>query len=399
MKWLSRKKRIYLDYAAATPVRLEVVKAMRQYWSRDFGNPGAIHKEGVVAKKAVEEAREEVARTLRVRAENITFTSGGTESNNLLLQGQVSAMYAASVPFDQVEIISTKLEHPSVLKVLDELEKLGCRIIYAPVNEEGIIKISEFEKLLSPKTRIVTLAYANSETGVMTDLNRIGRIIRDYEKKNDLAICFHTDASQAPLWLPCALDALGVDAMTLDAGKFCGPKGGGVLIHRAKANFQPVIFGGGQERDLRPGTENVPLIVGTALALKIAQKNWQSRSRGITKLRDFLIRELEKIDGVVLNGSREERIANNVNISIPGLDSEYAVVVLDAAGVACSTKSACGGKSGSGSYVVEAMTGDAGRANSTMRFTLGETTTKRELKKVTETLKSHLEKTKEFVLK
>ena len=396
---LFKKKRIYLDHAAATPVRPAVLKAMLRYWSRDYGNPGAIHKEGVMADRAVDEARSVIARTLRVRADNIAFTSGGTESNNLWLQGSVQAMQEAGVPYEEIEIISTKLEHPSILETLAELQKLGCQVIYAPVDSDGLLKIAEFEKLLSPKTRLVTLAYANSEIGVVTDLNRVGRLIRAYEKKQDITIHFHTDASQAPLWLPCALDALGVDAMTLDAGKFCGPKGGGVLAHRDQVSLKPISHGGGQEDGLRPGTENVPVIIGTAKALEIAQDEWQKRSQKVTKLRDYLISELTSISGVVLNGSGEERIANNVNVSIPGLDSEYLVVVLDTASVAASTKSACSGKSSSGSYVVSAISSDASRANSTLRLTLGENTTKSELKKAINLIKTHIRKTRENLAK
>mgnify|MGYP000262358414 CR=1 FL=1 len=390
MFWKAKNKRIYLDYAAATPVRSEVVDAMRPYWSENFGNASAIHSEGVTAGKAVDEARSNVARTLRVRAEDITFTSGGTESNNLILLGSVEAIRQAGIAYSEMEIISNETEHPSILRVLEELERKGCRVLYAPIDEKGELVIGEFEKLLSPRTRIVTLAYANSETGVLTDLNRIGRIVKDYERKNGIAICFHTDASQAPLWLSVALDALGVDAMTLDAGKFGGPKGVGVLVHRKQISLEPMFFGGKQESGLRPGTENVPLLVGMAKALELAQADWKNRALKVSKLRDWLMSELERDERILVNGAKDNRLANNVNISVPGVDTEYAVIVLDAAGVAASTKSACSGRDSASSHVVNAMTGDARRANSTIRFTLGENTTKSDIKSTAKILFEHL---------
>jgi len=250
--------------------------------------------------------------------------------------------------------------------------------------------------LLSPKTRLVSLAYANSETGVVQDISRLGRSIRAYEKANGLSIAFHTDASQAPLWLPCALDALSVDMMTLDAGKFCGPKGVGVLAHRANSKLSPVIRGGGQEAGLRPGTENTAGVVGLALALQEAQTGLKVRSSLVSSLRNRFVKRLLQIEGVILNGSKENRLANNVNVSIPHIDTEYAVIILNVAGVAVSTKSACSGAGGGGSTVVMEMTGDADRAGSTLRLTLGKTTTWSDLKYTADILEQHIQKTRDF---
>lgn len=382
MNWWKKTKRTYLDYAAATPVRKEVLKAMQPYWQGHFGNAGAIHAEGVTAAAAVKEARESVARTLRVRATDITFTSGGTESNNLLILGMAEALRQAGIKYEDIEIISTKLEHPSIASVLNHLEAKGCRVLYAPVTPAGEVIVAELEKLLSPRTRLVTLAHANSETGVVTDLNKISRVVKGYAKQQGITICFHSDASQTPLWLPVALDTLGVDALTLDAGKFGGPKGSGALVHRRGVSIKPLLFGGQQESGLRPGTENVSQVVGLALALELAQNGYEKRSARVERLRDWLIAKLEKLPNVILNGSRDSRLPNNVNVSLVGFDTEYAVIVLDAAGIAASTKSACSGHSGAASEVVLAMTGDINRANSTLRFTLGESTTKSELRKV-----------------
>lgn len=394
--WGRKKKRIYLDYAAATPLSESVLKAMMPFLTNSWANASAIYSEGVETRRAIESARESVARTLRIRADEVTFTSGGTESNNLALVGSVEALHDSGVSYNEIEIISSEVEHPSVTEVLKLLVKKGCVVTYLEVNEVGLVEIDKFEKLLSPKTRLVSIAYANSETGVVQDINRIGRSIRAYEKANGLSIAFHTDASQAPLWLPCALDALSVDMMTLDAGKLFGPKGVGILAYRARAKLSPVIRGGGQEGGLRPGTENTASIVGVALALQEAQEKWEKRSSRVSAIRNRFLVRLLQIDGVILNGAKETRLANNINISIPYIDTEYVVIALDVAGIACSTKSACSGASGSGSAVVLNMTGDTDRAASTLRLSLGENTTWSDLKYTADVLEKHIEKTRAF---
>lgn len=391
-----KPKRIYLDYAAATPIRQRVRLKMDECLTHIFGNPSAIHKEGQQARKWIEEAREIVARTLRVRATDVTFTGSGTESNNLALFGSVEAWLRSGTSYSDIEIISTRLEHPSILRTLSELERRGVCVKYVPVGEDGRVVFPEFKKILSLKTKLVTFAYANSETGVVEDINRLGRCIREFEKENNTEILFHSDASQAPLWLPCQLESLSLDMMTLDAGKCYGPKGVGVLIHRPKAKLKNVLYGGSQEGGLRPATENTPAIAGAAKAIDIAQRDYEKRSERIKVLRDAFMVELIKIDGVVVNGSTEHRLVNNANISIPGLDSEYAVVVLDNAGVACSTRSACSGSDGTGSHVVREMTKDDTRANSTIRFTLGEETDRQDLLKTAKLLKAHAEKMAEY---
>lgn len=392
-------KRIYLDHAAATSVRPEVRAAMKPYFSKHFGNPSAVHKEGVVARRAVEDARGSLARTLRVRASDIAFTGNGTESNNLALIGYVKALHNAGREYGDMEIISTKIEHPSILRTLEELVAKGVGVQYVDVDESGRIDEHSLKALLSPKTTLVTFAYANSEIGVVQDANKISRIVKKFAKENSTHVALHLDASQAPLWLPCQLDALGVDMMTLDAGKCYGPKGVGVLVHRKGVALSPIQFGGEQERGLRSGTENTPLIIGCAKAIELAQSDWKSRRETITPLRDFFIEELySAIPEIVLNGSRKHRIANNVNISIPGLDTEYAVIVLDEKGVACSTQSACSGKGREASPVVLAVTGDAARASSAIRFTFGGGTTEGDICYTVAELKRHVAKMKQTTL-
>ena len=387
----SEGERVYFDYAAATPLALEVKEAMEPYWQKDFANASAIHKEGQAARKAVEDARGDMAKVLRCRAPEITFTSGGTESNNLAIFGVVEAKVQSGTPYSEIEVISTLIEHPSVLEALKVLENRGVVVRYVPVDEGGRIVDSEFRQLLNEKTLLIVFSYVNSEVGVIENVKHLTHIVRRYKTEHtEQELFVHLDASQAPLWLPCQSDSLGVDLMTLDGGKMYGPKGVGILMHKGYVPITHQTFGGDQESGLRAGTENTALIVGMARAMARANARALERSEEVSKLRDVLIEKLEKeIVGVHLNGSREHRVANNVNISIKGVDGEYAVVWLDNNGVAASTKSACSGAKGGGSHVVRTLTEDEGRSMETIRLTLGEETTEKDLEKVIAVLKEH----------
>lgn len=394
--WLSRlgaKKetgRIYLDYAAATPVHSSVMEAMAPYFSDVFANPGAIHADGQRAREAVDAARLRIARVLSVRSEEVTFVSGGTEANNLALFGVVEAAHRAGRAYTDMEIISTQIEHPSILEALGALAERGVVVHYAPVDTEGLIDREAFDALLSARTLLVSVAYVNSEVGVVQEVKRLSRIVRKAQQGTQ-HILFHIDASQAPLWLPCSLEQLGVDLMTLDAGKCYGPKGVGVLAHKRHVPIVPYLYGGDQERGLRPGTENVPLVVGAAAAIERACVGHEARAKSVSALRDTFISELETtIPHVMLNGSRTHRVANNCNISIGGVDGEFAVVTLDVHGIAASTRSACAGGSGSGSHVVRTLYTDEARAASTIRCTLGEETTSRALSRAAAILRTHV---------
>jgi cysteine desulfurase len=253
--------------------------------------------------------------------------------------------------------------------------------------------------MLTPRTVLVTFAYVNSEIGTVQDVKRITRTVRAFNAEHKTNVLVHLDAAQAPLWLSCEMDMLGVHMMTLDAGKCFGPKGVGVLALRHGVTIAPLLLGGGQERGLRSGTENVPLIVGCAEALVRAQDDWKSRSAATAALRDFMFDLIQKeIPGARVNGSCESRVANNVHISIPGIDAEFAVITLDHHGVNASTKSACGAHTG-GSSVVRTLTGDDTRATSTLRFTLGPLTMKSEIIEAVQVLKVHVEKTRDFLSK
>jgi len=391
MQFGGAKKRIYLDYASATPVRKEVIHVMKPFFSEVFGNAGSIHQEGVTAGGAISVAREKLARLLHVRTEGIVFTGSGTESNNLALLGVVSSLYAKGVAYADMHVVSTRIEHASILEVLSHFSSLGVTVVYADVLATGLIDTKAFEKLITPQTILVACAYVNSEIGVIQPINKLARIIRASEKKFGTKIVFHVDAAQAPLWLSCSFDAVLCDTMALDAGKCYGPKGVGVLARRHGVELTSPLYGGNQENGLRPGTENTPLIVGAVEAITLAQQGYEQRSVQASKLRDAFIEMLETIEGVVVNGHKTERVANNINISVDRLDAEYAVISLDEAGVACSTKSACGGARGDGSSVVRSITGDNARALSTIRFSLGEDTTQRELTQVTKLLREHVD--------
>ena len=384
------RERIHLDYASATPIHASVCKVMEPFLHEHWANPSAIYREGVAVRAYIDDARIELAQLLRVRPHDITFTSGGTEANNLALIGSVEK-FAETCAYSDIEVLSTAIEHPSILETLEYLKKRGVVVTYVPVNSEGLIDLVQFKSLLNPRVRLCTFACVNSEVGVIQDIKKITRIIRTWNEEHDVRVYVHTDASQAPLWLSCALDTLGVDLMTLDAGKCYGPKGVGVLVHRHWVTLLPTTKGGGQERGLRSGTESAMLIAGCVRALVWAQERYESRSFAVAKLRDYLITLLgEKIPNAILNGSVSERVANNVNISLPGFDTEYATLYLDAKGIAVSTKSACGGAGGDGSYVVREMTHDEERALSTLRFTLGEEASKSDLDEAVQSLDEYI---------
>lgn len=385
------ERRIHLDYASATPVHKDVYGAMEPYFCDVWANASAIYKEGVRVREVIESAREELARMLRVTASGILFTSGGTEANNLALMGTIEALHTGGKKYEDMEIIATRIEHPSIVETLSALSRKGVVVTYVPVSTDGLIDLSAFENVLSQKTVLCTFGYVNAEVGVVQDLKKVTRTVRLFNESHNTVIRVHTDASQAPLWLPCALDALGVDMMTLDAGKCYGPKGVGVLARRTDEVLEAMTYGGGQERGLRSGTENTPLIVGCVRALVRAQESVKNRSVSVSLLRDkcfdLLLREIQ---GVMINGSRVSRVANNINISIPGVDTEYTVVVLDAKGIAVSTRSACSTQGSVGSYVVREMTHDEGRARKTLRCTLGEETTESDIVYMVSILREHV---------
>lgn len=375
---------IYLDYASTTPVDPRVLSAMEPYWNETFANANALHGMGKEGRRALEDARLVVAEAINARPEEVVFTSGGTESNSLAIFGVLEKLGE----LQGAHIITSAIEHPSVLDCFKRLESKGASVSIVGVDADGVLDMDEFKRTVSSDTVFVSVMAVNNEIGTIQPIAEIGKILKDVARKNkmDKAI-FHTDASQSPVYLEIDVDELGVDLLTLDAQKMYGPKGVGALYIRNGVEIDPIFWGGKQERGIRPGTENVPGIVGMAKAYELIEDGREEEYRRVHDLQEFFFTEIkEKIPTAIVNGSRTERLPNNVNISIPGKEAQFVVLQLDAAGVAASTKSTCFGNDGEGSPVVRALDEDVSRANSAVRFTLGRFTTKEDIEQVIEVL-------------
>jgi cysteine desulfurase len=398
MFWKKTPKRAYLDYSAATPLLPKAKAAMEPFLTSNFANPSAIHSEGREARVAIEAAREKTAKAFQVRPEFVTFTSGGTEANNLAIIGTIEKLRNKGRSFADMEIVTTRIEHPSVMNAMKALEANGGVVKYVPVDENGLVRLTVLQEMLSAKTVLFSVAYANSEVGVVQKVHAIKKALDAAEQRFGNKIYFHLDAAQAPLWLNCQLDSLKVDLLTLDAGKCNGPKGVGVLLRSRRAEVAPYMLGGRQEGGLRAGTENVAGIVGAAVAFQCAQENYKERTVSVAAKRDLAVEYiLTELPEAILNGPvGEQRLANNINISIPNVDTEFATVVLDKHGFAVSTKSACAGAGGGGSAVVKEISGDPARAGSTLRISLAPDSTEEDLKRLTTVLKHHLTQIKKI---
>jgi cysteine desulfurase len=325
---------------------------------------------------------------LNAHDREIVFTSGGTESNNFAIFGLVNTLRKEGKKYSDMHFVTTNIEHSSISKCLKELENRGAKIDYLKVDEFGIINSKDLRDLIKTETVLVSIGYANSELGVIQPIREIIKEIRHYRKENRCKTPYlHIDASQAALYLNMNVEELGVDLVTLDAQKMYGPKGIGVLYIRDGVFVDPIIFGGGQEGGKRSGTENVPLIVGFAKTIELANKNREKENKRLVIIRDYFFQEIVKIiPEVLINGHREERLSNNINISIPGYDGEMLVLRLDEKGIICSSSSACASGSGK-SEIVEKISNDEARAKSTLRFSLGKTTKFSDIKKLLKILK------------
>ncbi len=372
------KKRIYLDYASTTPLGKDVFEAMKSYFTEHFENPSSLYAEGVLAKSAVTEARKSIGQELGIRAEEIIFVSSGTEANNMALLG---VFRAAKKTISRPHVITTVIEHPSIVEVCKQIEREGGVVSYVPVRANGIVDPKEIQKVLQKNTILVSVMYANNEIGTIQPISEIARMIRQFQKDFGTQIAYHTDASQAANYLSLKVDSLGVSMMTLDGSKIYGPKGVGVLYKKKEVSVESILFGGGQEGGIRSGTENVPLIVGMGKAVEMCGKIRLDEFSRLSKLRDYFIAEiLKKFPTATLNGDPTERLPNNINICFPGLDAEFAVIKLDEAGTACSSTSACNNLSENPfSYVIGALPNKKGCERSSLRFTLGRKSTKAEL--------------------
>ncbi|PIN76457.1 cysteine desulfurase NifS [Candidatus Woesearchaeota archaeon CG10_big_fil_rev_8_21_14_0_10_36_11] len=363
-------RNVYVDHAATTYVDKRVIQSMIPYFDKVYGNPHSLHSFGRVAQKAVNDARESVASILHCTPKEIIFTSGGTESINLAIKGVALSKGSG-------HIITSKIEHPAVLETCKYLEKQGFTVTYIDVDKYGIVNPNDIKKAISKETILISIMYANNEIGTIQPVWEIGTIARKYN------ILFHTDACQATGALSLDVSHLYVDLMTLNGSKMYGPKGVGILYRKKGVQLQPLIHGGGQEFNLRSGTENVPGIVGFAKALEYAQKEKQQENKRLVALRDnFIKKVILTIPKSVLNGHPTERLPNNVNISFLDVEGESVLLYLNEKGVAVSTGSACSSQSLEISHVLDAigLTHDA--AHGSIRFTLGKETTKNDLEYV-----------------
>ena len=352
--------RVYLDHAATTPVHPEVIAAMLPHFHNSFGNPSSIHSFGRESRQAVDDAREKVAKILGASAREIFFTSGGTEADNIAIQGVALAKKGQGR-----HIITSQIEHHAVLDTCKYLETQGFAVTYLPVDEYGRVRIEDVKAAFRPDTILITIMHANNEVGTIQPIREISAIAREHK------VTFHTDAVQTVGSIPVNVDDLGVDMLTLSAHKFYGPKGVGVLYIRKGTKLKPLYHGGGQERKFRPGTENHVGIIGLAKALEIATADMDTKQAEIMALRDKLMAGLLAIPEVKPNGHPTERLPGNVNISIRYVEGESLILSLDMQGVAVSSGSACTSGSLDPSHVLLAMGLSHGEAHGSLRLTLG----------------------------
>ncbi len=392
---MAKLRRIYLDHAAATPLDARVFAAMKPFMTKEFGNGSALYREGVIVKNSIQKARKKIAQILFAHPDEIIFTGSGTEGNNLAIQGVIKNV-RENRGENKPHIITSAIEHPSILSACQALERYGVEVSYIGVDGNGIIKLDELQKALRKETVLVSVMYANNEIGTVEPIREITKIIRSWRKQNEtLFPYFHTDACQAANYLPLHVERLGVDLLTLNGSKLYGPKGVGALFVRRGVSLSPLIYGGGQEQGLRSGTENVAGIVGLAEALLIAEKMKEKESKRLTALRDHFISSiLKKKSGVVLNGDPIARLPNNVNISIPGVESDHLIIELDAHGIAVSARSACKSMDEEGSHVIMALGRNTVGTESGVRFTLGRSTTKKDIDYAIATLSQLVKKLK-----
>lgn len=363
------KKRIYLDYAATTPTDPEVVAAMKPYFSEFFGNPSSLHSFGQEAKRAMDEARERIAGFIGASAEEIVFSSGGSESNNTALKG---IAYANKSKGNQ--IIISAIEHHSVSEPASFLKKESFEIILVPVDKMGIVNPEDVKKAITEKTILISVMQANNEIGTIQPIKEISQIAREK------GIYFHTDAVQTLGHIPINVKDLGVDLLSASAHKLYGPKGVGFLYIKKGTKISSFIQGGDQEKRRRASTENVPGIVGFGQAVELARKQMLLETKKLTFLRDKLIKLiLETIPDVQLNGDPTQRLPNNVNISVRFVEGESMILKLDLEGIACSTGSACTSSSLEPSHVLLAIGLPHEMAHGSLRFTSGRFTQEKEI--------------------
>ena len=389
--FFNRKRRVYLDFASATPVFSDALDVMRDV-QEFFGNPGALHAEASLASLSLERSRAVIAHEIGCKAREVVFVSGGTEANNLALLGFARALEKKGTDLSKTHWVVSAIEHPSVLECFGEIERQGAKITFIDPDERGRITEDTLLHALRVETVLVSIGWGNHEIGTLQQLSRLSRVIRAHESAHGTSVLFHSDAGQAPIYRVPQVNTLGVDLMTFDAGKLYGPRGVGVLFISNRVELAPLFFGGGQERGLRPGSEPVALAAGFARAFQIITRDRHTESLRLQKLASSLRKtiEISTLD-VVFNGDEEHCLPHIINISVPGIDAEYVTLALDREGCAISTKSACREGEARASHVVAAIERKQKnvkpwRAEHTLRFSLGRQTSESDVKFAAEKL-------------
>ncbi len=360
---------VYLDNAASMKLSNEVFQAMEPYLFEEYGNPSSVSRFALKSRVAVEQSRNEIARTINARKEQIIFTSGGSEANNLALRGMVKANRNKDC-----HIITTSIEHHSILNTCADLESEGVSVTYLGVDQEGLIDLATLEQAITANTVLISIIHGNNEVGTIQPIERIGEIARKH------GVYFHVDAVQSFGVVPIDVTSSNIDLLSISAHKLHGPKGVGALYVAKPETIRPIITGGSQERKLRAGTLNTPGIVGLGAAAALARREMAQNNAVMTQLRDYFIDSiLQRFPQVRLNGSRSPRLPNNINLFITGIANETLLVLLDGRGIVASSGSACASGSLEPSHVLMAMYNDDNRARESIRLTISKHTTKEEL--------------------
>ena len=383
---MTNQSRVYLDHAATTPLDPRVLEAMLPVLQSTWGNPSSIYAEGREARRALEAARREVAEVLGARPNDVVFTSGGSESDNLAIRGAAFASIRRGK-----HIITTAIEHHAVLHAVEQLEREGFSATYLPVDSEGFVSTDDLAAALRPDTTVVSVMFANNEVGTVEPIADLVRVVKDFDRH----IVFHTDAVQAAGALDLNVDVLGVDMLSLAAHKFHGPKGVGVLYVRPRTPFLGQLLGGSQERNRRAGTEDVAGAVGFATALQLSESERQANVSHIASLRDRLASELpQHMPGVSLTGARDfsRRLPNNFSCCLEGVEGEAVLIQLDLNGISASSGSACTTGSLEPSHVLTAMGVSNDLARASLRITLGHGNTTEDIDRLIQTLPGAVEK-------
>ena len=381
-------KLVYMDHAATTPMREEVLQRMIPFMKENYGNPSSIYTLAQQARNAVDESRRTIAKLVGCRSSEITFTSGGTESDNAAIKGAAFAMRHLGN-----HIITTSIEHHAVLHTCMQMEQFGFEVTYLPVDKEGKVNISDVENAITDKTILVSIMAANNEIGTVQPIAEITNRVKDAATSMGTSILVHTDAVQAMGQIPVNVKDWPVDMLSMSAHKFYGPRGVGALYIKRGTPFEPLLMGGGQERQRRSGTENVPAIVGMELALSLAVMEQEEQGKKLSRYRDAIIEGLSKnVEGILINGHRRDRLPNNVSVSFLGVEGEPILLGLDFSGICASSGSACSSASLEPSHVLLAIGRTADQAQGTLRITLGRDNTQEDVDYLLEVLPKLVER-------